>query len=397
MPLKVLMFGWEFPPFNSGGLGIACRGLTQALSRQNIDITFVLPQKADVKADFMRMVFADIGDFDWPVLNPYASLVDFSPGLPPQVVQDLFQAVSRYAYQAARIAGRYPHHSIHCHDGLCSPAGISANHTSGKPLITHVHATEFDRGGGNGTNPVVYAVEKMGLDKSTAVITVSQFTKNILQRFYHIHSDKVNVVYNGVDTQEWTAIDEDNPLNSLKQAGFKVVLFLGRLTLQKGPDYFLTAARRALDFAPLTVFLLVGSGDMEQQLIHQSVEQGISDHVLFAGFLRGEELHQAFTCADLFVMPSVSEPFGITALESVAAGTPAIISKQSGVSEALGHVLKVDFWDVEEMANQIISVLNYPSLRTALKANGQDEVKKVSWQAAAAKTIEVYKKVLNQN
>jgi glycosyltransferase involved in cell wall biosynthesis len=398
MPLKVLMFGWELPPFNSGGLGTACYGLAQALSQQNIDITFVLPKRVGVKADFMRLLFADLEGFDWPEdITPYDTLKLLPPGIPPDMVRDLLSVVNLYAKRAAAIAKKHKFDLVHSHDWLCFPAGVVASEVSHRPLVAHVHATELDRSGGNGTNPIVYAVEKHGLNRSSAVIAVSQFTKNLLKIYYQIHPDKIDVVHNGVNFDEFDIpVDEQNPLDTLKQAGFKIVLFLGRLTLQKGPDYFLKAAKRTLEYYPNAVFLLVGSGDMEGQLINEAVQLGISDKVLFAGFLRGKLLTQAFKAADLFVMPSVSEPFGITALESVAAGTPAIISKQSGVSEALAHVLKVDFWDVEEMANQIISVLNYSSLHVALRDNGKQEVKKVSWQAAAAKTIDVYKKVLSK-
>lgn len=396
MPLKVLMFGWELPPFNSGGLGTACYGLTRALSQQNIDITFVLPQRVGVKADFMKLVFADLEGFEWPPeITPYDTLKMLPPGIPPDMVRDLLSAVNMYARRAAAIAKKHKFDLVHSHDWLCFPAGVVASHVSHQPLVTHVHATELDRSGGNGVNPTVFGIEKNGMHHSGAVIAVSSFTKNLLKTYYQVKSDKIDVVHNGINADEFDIpLDEQNPLDTLKQAGFKIVLFLGRLTLQKGPDYFLKAAKRTLEYYPKAVFLIVGSGDMEGQLVNEAVNLGISDKVLFAGFLRGKMLTQAFKAADLFVMPSVSEPFGLTALESVAAGTPAIISKQSGVSETMSHVLKVDFWDVEEMANQIIAVLNFSSLHVALKDNGKHEVKKVSWQAAAAKTIEIYKKVL---
>ncbi|OGD08259.1 hypothetical protein A2397_05490 [Candidatus Amesbacteria bacterium RIFOXYB1_FULL_44_23] len=395
--MKVLMFGWELPPCNSGGLGTACYGLSQALANQNVDITFVLPQRVNVKADFMRLVFADIQGFNWPDFSPYASFKYLPKNFPPEMARDLFSAVNLYAKRAADIAKKYNYDIIHSHDWLCFPAGIVAQQVSSKPLVTHVHATEFDRGGGQGINPMVYAVEKMGMDKSEAIMPVSNFTKNIILKHYQIDSAKINVVHNGINPEEYVnQIDESNPLDALKKAGYKIVLFLGRLTMQKGPDYFLKAAARSLEYYPKTVFLVVGSGDMENQMINLAVQLGISDKVLFAGFLRGQMLNQAFRAADLFVMPSVSEPFGMTALESVATGTPAIISKQSGVSETLGHVLKADFWDVDEMTNQIVSVLNYPSLHKSLKENGKEESKNVSWQAAASKTINVYKKVLGR-
>lgn len=399
MPIRVLMFGWEFPPFNSGGLGTACRGLTQALSDQNVEITFVLPQKVAVQADFMRLVFADLAGFTWPDFT--ASAYDLQkfllPGIPVQMAQDLVSAVNQYATAAAKIAKKYQCDIIHAHDWLCFPAGVIASDVSGRPLISHVHATEIDRSGGTGVNPLVYAVEKYSLDRSDTVIAVSNFTKNLLTKHYQTPADKVTVVHNGVTAADYAPVlDDTNPLVTLKLAGYQIVLFLGRFSLQKGPDYFLKAASKVLAFAPKTVFLMVGAGDMESQLVDLAIKLGISDHVLFTGFLRGEAWTQVFSAADLFVMPSVSEPFGLVALESIALGTPAIISKQSGVSEALRNVLKVDFWDVEEMSNKIISVLNYSPLRKELKTNSSSEVRSISWAAAAAKTIGVYKQVLSQ-
>lgn len=396
MPIKVLMFGWELPPFNSGGLGMACYGLSKSLADQNVEITFVLPQKVKVKADFMRLIFADLPDFNWPDFNPYLTSNILPPGVAATIPFDLLSAVNLYAQRAAAIAKKEKFDLIHSHDWLCFPAGIVAGQVSGKPLLAHVHATETDRSGGNGSNPMVFAVEKHGLNKAQAIIAVSGFTKNLLTKVYQITPGKIDVVHNGVNSQEFTPDDDEiNPLTPLKQAGMKIVLFVGRLTLQKGPDYFLKAAKKTLEYYPNAVFLVVGSGDMEHQLVRQTIDMGLSDRVLFAGFLRGKLLQSTFRAADLFIMPSVSEPFGITALESVASGTPAIVSKQSGASEALSHVLKADFWDIDEMANQIVSILKHPPLHASLRENGQSEVKKVSWAAAASKTIAVYKKILS--
>lgn len=393
MPLRVLMFGWELPPWNSGGLGVACYGLSKALADQNIDITFVLPQKSAVKADFMNVVFADLENILWPLPSPYETRWMEGAGLP----QDLINAVLMYAARAGILAKKYHCDLVHAHDWLCFPAGVSASRAGHLPLVSHVHATEFDRSGGLSVNPTVYNFEKNGLDHSSAVIAVSNFTGRLLAGHYGTPSHKLHVVHNGIDSSLYqdSGSDED-PLRPLKEAGYKVVLYVGRLTLQKGPDYFLKSAGLVLQHQPKTVFLIVGSGDMEGQMINQAAQMGISDKVLFAGFLRDELLNQVYRSADLFVMPSVSEPFGITALESVANGTPAIISKQSGVSETLNHVLKVDFWDTEEMANQILSVLKYSPLQKTLRTNGKKEVKKISWKAAAAKTIEIYKKVLSR-
>jgi len=391
MPLKVLMFGWELPPHNSGGLGVACSGLTQALAQQNVDITFVLPQQMEVYAPHMKVVFADL-NFPWPDFSPYLTNLPDSPhGLP----KNLLEAVRLYAARARDISKSCPHHLVHAHDWLCFPAGIVGSNTSGKPLVTHIHATEFDRSGGQGANPLVYAIEKQGFSKSKAVIAISNYVKNILLQQYQSDPSRIHVVHNGINYDEYSGVADSDPLQALHDAGFKVVLYVGRLTLQKGVDYFIQAAQKVLQFQPQTAFIIVGSGDMEGQLVELTSRLRISDKVLFAGFLRGQILKSTFKSADLFVMPSVSEPFGLTALESVASGTPAIISKQSGVSETLNHVLKVDFWDVDEMTNQVVSSLRHPSLRHTLRDNGRREVKKVSWDKAAAKTIDVYKQVLN--
>lgn len=386
------MFGWELPPFNSGGLGVACDGLTKALAEQNIDITFVLPKKVPVKAGHMKLVFADLDGFTWPDFSPYATV---NPGM-DRLPGDISAAVQMYARNAASIAQKYQCDVIHAHDWLCFPAGMVASGLVGKPLVTHVHATEYDRCGGNQVNGQVYSLESQGVSKSSAVIAVSQFTKNLLMRYYSAAPDKVEVVHNGINADEYIASSySPDPLWELKRNGFKIVLYVGRITLQKGVDYFLKAAQKVLAFHPNTVFLIAGSGDMQNQIIELSVSLGISDHVLFTGFIRGEELKQVYRSADLFVMPSVSEPFGITALESVASGTPALISKQSGVSEALKHALKVDFWDIDEMTDKMAAVLYHPSLKRTLSENGRAESKSHTWKTAATKTIKVYEKVLS--
>jgi len=393
MPVRVLMFGWELPPFNSGGLGVACAGLTKALADQGVEITFVLPKKVDVKADYMKLVFADV-DFPCAEFSVY-SLIKRGL-LPPQLPHAMLEAVLSYAHRAAEIAKRYPHDLVHAHDWLCIPAGIAASQTSGKPLISHVHSTEYDRSGGQYINPAVFAFEKQGVKKSKSLITVSKFTAQLLREHYQADPEKLNVVYNGIDPNDFAYMDSPDPFLSLKKAGFNIVIFVGRFTIQKGPDYFLKSAQKVLGYCPKTIFILAGSGDMEHQLIELTSQLGISSKVLFAGFLRGQSLKDAFKSADIFVMPSVSEPFGLVALESVASGTPAIISKQSGVSETLNHVLKADFWDIDEMANQMVSILKHPSLKRVLKTEGLLDSQKNSWSKAATETIKVYKKTLTK-
>jgi len=387
------MFGWELPPFNSGGLGVACAGLTRALAEQGVEITFVLPKKIDIKIDYMKVVFADV-DFPCPDFSVY-SLIKRGL-LPPELHNSMFDAVLSYARRAVEIAKRYPHDIVHAHDWLCIPAGIAASKASGKPLVSHVHSTEYDRSGGQSVNPVVFAFEKQGVKKSKSLIAVSQFTADLLRDHYSADPDKLNIVHNGINPEDFAGVFASDPFLALKQAGFRVVIFVGRITIQKGPDYFIRAAQKVLGFYPKTIFVFAGTGDMEHQMIELASNLGISNKILFAGFLRGQTLKDAFKSADIFVMPSVSEPFGLVALEAVASGTPAIISKQSGVSETLAHVLKADFWDVDEMTDQMVSILRNPALQKTLRTEGYQESLKNTWSKAASETIKVYRKTLKK-
>lgn len=399
MSLKVLMFGWEFPPHNSGGLGTACFGLTRALSREATDVVFVLPKKVPVNSNHAKLVFANeksikIRHVD-SILYPYITSDRYSDEV--RHLKDdvyglsLMDEVRRYARKAGAIAVSENCDVIHAHDWLAFLAGIEAKRTTGKPLIVHVHATEFDRTGGLGINSEVFDIEKQGLREADAVIAVSGWTKNILISKYGVAPEKITVVHNGIDAHEF--VKTAGRIEALRAAGNKIVLFVGRITLQKGPDYFINAAQRVLQFRPNTLFVVSGSGDMERQMIRQAADAGIGDKVIFAGFVRGDELNSLYQSADLYVMPSISEPFGITPLESLANGTPVLISKQSGVSEVLTHCLKTDFWDTEDMADKIISVLDNRVLYENLRENGGREVWKNSWTNAARKCIEVYERL----
>jgi len=399
--MNILMFGWEFPPYNSGGLGVACECLTRALAKQGAKITFVLPKKMDCRSSFCKMVFADsslkIKAVD-SLLTPYITSVSYgnlirdTKGL-NIYSPDLFGEVARYGQEAKKIALAESFDLIHAHDWLSFSAGLAAKESSGKPLVVHVHATEFDRTGGNNLNEHVYRIEKEGCLKADAVIAVSNFTKNKIAHYYRIDPGKIKVVHNAINYEDF-AIEEEGQF-SLKTAGKKIVLFIGRITIQKGPDYFLKAAKKVLEHRSDVLFIMAGSGDMEAQLIEEAASLGIADKFLFAGFLRGEALIKAYQIADLYVLPSVSEPFGLTPLESLASGTPVLISKQSGISEILSHALKVDFWDIDEMANKIMAVLKYKELSQALKENGQKEIKKFNWQDSARRCLQVYNQVLN--
>ena len=386
------MFGWEFPPFHSGGLGVACLGLTRALSKLGTEVIFVMPKKLDITSPHTKIVFADGGINMRAVnvaLSPYVTSTSYLRGRPKNGIYgaDLMSEVMRYTSMGSVIAREENFDVIYAHDWLSFGAGIEAKHASGKPLIAHVHATEFDRcGGANSINEDVYAIERAGMEEADVVITVSALTKNIIVTKYGIPEGKICVVYNGIDESTMPSAGKGLPrLRKLKAAGFKLVLFLGRVTLQKGPDYFIRAAKKVLEYDPKIFFILSGSGDMEQGVMELAARLGIADRVFFTGHLEGADKHEVYSVADLFVMPSVSEPFGIAPLEAMKLGTPVLISKQSGVSEVVNHALKVDFWDVDEMANKILSVTGYPGLAETLSKNAKNEAHRLTWNVAAQK------------
>ncbi len=387
------MFGWELPPQNSGGLGVACFGLAKELSRKNCEITFVLPRKFS-KNSFFNIISGDVFykkiiNFN-SILSPYLNSESYKSSLKREennfYGSNLLDEVYRYRLSGRNIGANEDFDIIHAHDWLSFGAGIEAKKVSGKPLVAHIHATEFDRGGGS-INKEIYEKEKEGMMEADKVIAVSNYTKNIVVNNYGIPHEKVEVVHNGIDSEEETVY---NDIHKLKEKGKKMVLFLGRITIQKGPDYFIKAAKKVCDFSDDIYFIISGSGDMENQIMNEVARLGISDKVIFTGFLRGSDLKRIYREADLFVMPSVSEPFGLTPLESLINGTPVLISKQSGVSEVLTHALKVDFWDVDDMAGKILSFLNYEVLPPTLLKNGRSEVDSITWNRAAEKCIKIY-------
>ncbi len=411
--IRVLMFGWELPPHYGGGLGIACNGLAMQMVGCGADITFVLPKKIQVDAKYMKVVFANVKEFinkgvaqsvvdllRSSYIRPenYKSLREETFGFCREEIfhGTLFEEVLEYGCLAENIFLQEDFDIIHIHEWLCVPCGINAKRKSGKPLVFHVHATEFDRSGGTGVDQRVYEIEKAGLEEADRVIALSHRMKNILVQNYGINEGKISVVHNGVDKSHLSGFGKtSNKLQALKRGGNKIILYAGRLTIQKGVDYFLKAANKVLKTEKKVFFLIVGSGDMERQLIMQAAEMGISDKVFFTGWLKGAELFESYSISDLFVMPSVSEPFGLNPLELMMLGKPVIISKQSGVSEAVFHALKVDFWDVDEMANKIIAITKYKSLSSQLSDFGKKEVKHVSWKEAAKKCISVYQELLS--
>jgi glycogen synthase len=403
MSLKVLMFGWEFPPHNSGGLGTACYGLTRALVENSVQVSFVLPYSVNVETDWLTVIPAGVKKMHIrgvrALLSPYVSVDEymkkilFYRGGP--YAEDLLAEVHRYALHARDIAAEEQHEVIHSHEWLSFPAGLEARNVSDKPVVMHVHSTEYDRSGGN-VNSEVLDLEMNALKQSDRVIAVSDYTRKILVSKYGIKPSSIDVVHNGVhqpgepDYQDTS----DNEVLKLKKMGYKIVLYVGRFSLHKGPDYFLQAAKRVLEYHPKTLFVMAGSGEMEHQLVRQAADLRIAQNVIFAGFLRGSDLARMYASADLYILPSVSEPFGIAPLESLTYGTPVLVSNQSGVAEALKHALKVDFWDVEEMTNKIVTVLSHDSLRSNLGENGHREARKFNWNAAAEKCITIYRSLL---
>jgi len=399
------MFGWEFPPFNSGGLGVACLGLTKALARRQAEIIFVLPRRLSLRADFLRFLFADTGDVTFRGIDtslvPYLSSENYLKGFrnkrePGIYGGNLFDEVRRYAERAKVIARRENFDLIHAHDWLSFLAGLEAKKISGRPLIVHLHATEFDRTGGHNVNQFVYEIERRGLQEADRVIAVSELTKKVAVEKYGIPPSKIEVVYNGIDSSGSSALApaSSNVFTELKEKGHQLVVFVGRITIQKGPDYFLRAAKKVSELKDGVVFVMAGAGDMMPKIIRETANLGIANKVFFAGFLRGEELASLYRAADLFVMPSISEPFGITPLEAIKEGTPVLISKQSGVSEVLVNALKVDFWDVDEIANKILAVLNYRSLPECLSSHSRKELPGINWDRAADNCLAIYGKVL---
>lgn len=403
--IKVFMLGWEFPPHHSGGLGIACLGLAQAITERDIDLTFVLPKKIDVQHDTIKLLFADVPNISFEgietALQTYITSNEYDvlrrKEENPMYGFTLLEEVRRYAILVGKLAKNRDFDVIHAHDWLSYLAGVEAKRVSGKPLIVHVHATGFDQAGGDNVHPEVYRIEKLGMETADIVVTVSDFTKRMVVEKYGIDPNKIRVVHNGVFEAHKGRGDGGNLLK-LKAAGNKIVLYLGRITIQKGVDYFIQAAKKVLEHEPNTYFVIAGTGDMEGQLIKEAGDLGISDRVLFhmGRYVDGEERADLLAASDLFVMPSVSEPFGLVPLEALLeAGTPVLISKQSGVSEVLKHALKVDFWDVDEMANKIVAVLRHDTLRGQLSKMGTEEAGGVTWQKAAEKCQKIYTEIIN--
>ena len=391
------MLGWEFPPYSTGGLGTACYGLTKGLSNEGVDVTFVVPTlKENVQAEYVKLVGANIKvvSIDSPIVGymtsqGYSSKT-FSKGSGNSLYgKDLYKEVYRFSKRVAEIAMKEDFDIIHAHDWMTYQAGLNARKVSGKPLVLHMHATSFDRAANNHVNQYVYDIERKGMHEADHVIAVSNFTKDKVVKHYGVDPNKITVVHNSVDLQEHHFQD-----GGVIKPADNVVLFLGRITVQKGPDYFVHAAKKVQEFLPDTKFIVAGSGDMEGYMINKVAELGMTKDFIFTGFLRGKAVDDVYKMADVYVMPSVSEPFGITPLESMANNTPTIISKQSGVSEVVQNCLQIDFWDVDELTNKIVSVLKHKALAETLQENGTHEVKQFTWDLPARKCKAVYRATL---
>ncbi len=400
MRLRVLKLGWEFPPHSYGGLGVACHGLVHGLTQNDVEVLLVLPRHQSHSIKHCRIITTDNATLTRTyvinsLLQPYITSHEYQAKYHKNPQADLygkhiFAEVERYAHAIKTIIQHEQFDIIHAHDWMSFKAGVFAKKMSKKPLIVHIHATEFDRTGGNSINQYVYDIERWGMHEADKIIAVSQFTKNKLIQHYAVPEHKIHVVHNAITKENTNNYHEQNHFS--KQG--PLVLFLGRLTLQKGPDYFITAAQKVLEFRPHVLFLIAGSGDMEHHLIEWVCAAKLQDKILFTGQLSRTDVQRAYKSADLFVMPSVSEPFGLTVLEAMQHGTPVIMSKQSGVSEVVGHALKIDFWDINELVNKIVAVIDHSELRGELAKNAYQEVQKFNWNTVAHKCISLYKQCI---
>ncbi|MDR1372231.1 MAG: glycosyltransferase [Dysgonamonadaceae bacterium] len=420
--MKALMFGWEFPPHILGGLGTASYGLTRGMSMQeDMELTFAIPRPwGDEDRSFLTIIGLNNTPVVWKEVteeqvtkktgkmmpaslyfdlrnNIYANFsyyptnelgcLEFSGRYP----SNLLEEINNYSIVAGVIARTVETNIIHSHDWLTYPAGIHAKNVTGKPLVIHVHATDFDRSRGK-VNPQVYNIEKDGMDNANHIITVSNLTRSTVIEKYHQDPAKVTTIHNAVEPLS----DEIQAIQSHKHTNDKIVTFLGRITMQKGPEYFVEAAARVLNKSKNVRFVMAGSGDMMNQMIRLAAQRNISDKFHFTGFLKGAQVYEMLKSSDIYVMPSVSEPFGISPLEAMQCGVPSIISKQSGCAEILNNAVKVDYWDIDAMADAMYSIVTYPSMYEYLKVEGKKEVNAITWEDAGMKVRKIYDKVLER-
>lgn len=429
--MRVLMFGWEFPPHIAGGLGTACYGIVKGLAYNGVQTLFVMPSASgdedqsaariinasDVPVESVgstvdefldKVKFVRIGSNMIPYVDPeeFHEMVESERRLQSENLtkcigtkfrfsgrygSNLMEEVAHYAMVGGTIAMEHKDEFdiIHAHDWLTYLAGIAAKELTGKPLVVHVHATSFDRGTEDQIDSRVYDIEKRGMMAADKVIAVSDLTRNIVINKYGIDPEKVVTVHNAVDFSGRENVKVERGVRD------KVVTFLGRITFQKGPEYFIEAAAKVLKRTKGVRFVMAGSGDMMNRCIRHVAKLGISDRFHFTGFLRGAEVQKMFAMSDVYIMPSVSEPFGISPLEAMRSNVPAIISNQSGAAEVLKYAFKVDFWDVDAMADDIYALLKYPALADFAAREGYDEVNRLKWNIATAKLKNIYESVVN--
>lgn len=391
------MLGWELPPHNSGGLGVACYQLCQALSRKGADIEFIVPYSAEHNIQFMKVTAArpqGVAEILKSGIAYDSYKYVFTDGTTQAV--DIFGQQQLYEHAVSDYIKNNPDNTydvIHAHDWLTFRAALRAKQQTKLPLVIHLHSIERDRAGGGAGNPLVREIESTAMLMADRIVAVSQHTKDMIVEDYDIPADKIEVVHNSVDPSMVEPLDDANAyqyLTALKAQGYRVITNIGRLTLQKNLPNLLHAAKEVIARVPKTIFLIVGSGEMYFELISLAADLGIANNVFFVGFQRGKQWRDAYAIADLFVMPSISEPFGLTALEAIGYGTPVLMSNQSGVAEVIKNSLKVDFWDVREMANQITAVVQNDTLRDNLHANAFSEYQHLTWDKSADKLLDVF-------
>lgn len=429
--MRVLMFGWEFPPHIAGGLGTACEGIVKGLAHNGVETLFVMPRASgDEDQSATRIIDAsdvpvmyssvDVDEYLHKIkymcvdsnIVPYVDPAEYFEAIERMKAvsasetvigfgqkfkfsgkygANLMEEVSRYAQVGGTIAMQHKDgfDVIHAHDWLTYLAGIAAKELTGKPLVVHVHATSYDRGDEKHMDSRVLDIEKRGMMAADRVVTVSDLTRNIVINRYGIDPAKVVTVHNAVDFSGREDVQFERGISD------KVVTFLGRITFQKGPEYFIEAAAKVLKRTRNVRFVMAGSGDMMNRAIRQVAHLGISDRFHFTGFLRGQEVQRMFALSDVYIMPSVSEPFGISPLEAMRSNVPSIISHQSGAAEVLKYALKVDFWDVDALADDIYALLNYPALADFATRQGYNEVNELKWTEATAKLKRIYESLLN--
>ncbi|MDR2511662.1 MAG: glycosyltransferase family 4 protein [Bacteroidales bacterium] len=425
--MKVLMFGWEFPPHIAGGLGTACYGLCKGLLKHGVEVVFVVPKAyGDEDQSVAKIVNAgeveiNLNDPVYQQINSNLTYITIGSKLVPymgfedwlrlenmskeeglkiendthtkftfsgQYKQNLMEEVHNYAMTAATIAQKHDFDLVHAHDWLCYEAGIAAKKATAKPLVIHVHATEFDRSGKN-VNTIVYDIERRGMLEADRVLTVSNLTRQIVIEKYGIDPSKVKTVYNAVEPIPGR--DESKIYRPFSE---KIVTFLGRITYQKGPEYFVEAAHRILQKDDNVRFVMAGNGDMLNKMVRRVAALGIGRKFHFTGFLKGLDVDTMFRMSDVYVMPSISEPFGISPLEAMRAHVPVVISNQSGCAEILQNAIKVDFWDVDALSNAIYGLLHYRALHDAFSRDSAAEVDNLKWENAALNNIKQYNRVL---